>query len=68
MAIQVEPKEDVCARLGRSTDEGDAVVMAWSAGPTYITDGDLWRAQAAERAPLRRRPQVIMGRANRRGH
>jgi hypothetical protein len=30
--IKVEPKEDVCARLQRSTDEGDAVVMAWDAG------------------------------------
>src|SRR3546814_3250182 len=30
--IKVESKEDVCKRLGRSTDRGDAVVMAWSAG------------------------------------
>ena len=61
-AIQVEPKEDVCERLQRSTDEGDAVVMAWSAGPTYITDGELWRAAAAERQPWGRgrRPQVVM--------
>lgn len=27
--LQAESKEDVCARLGRSTDEGDAVVMCW---------------------------------------
>lgn len=27
--IQVEPKEDVVARLGRSTDRGDAVVMGF---------------------------------------
>ena len=32
MAIKVEPKEAVCTRLGRSTDRGDAVVMAWSGG------------------------------------
>jgi hypothetical protein len=31
--IKVEPKEDVCDRLGRSTDKGDAVVMAWESGP-----------------------------------
>lgn len=31
--IKVEAKEDLCDRLGRSTDSGDAVVMAWSAGP-----------------------------------
>jgi hypothetical protein len=30
--IEVESKEDVCSRLGRSTDAGDAVVMSWSAG------------------------------------
>lgn len=30
--IIVESKKAVCARLGRSTDEGDAVVMAWSKG------------------------------------
>lgn len=30
--IQVESKKDVCARLGRSTDKGDAVVMAWMSG------------------------------------
>lgn len=32
MAVKVESKEDVCARLGRSTDRGDAVVMCWSDG------------------------------------
>lgn len=58
--LQVEPKEDVCLRLGRSTDEGDAVVMAWSAGPTYITDGEAWRAAAALKMPRGRRPQVQM--------
>lgn len=30
--IAVETKEAVCKRLGRSTDRGDAVVMAWTAG------------------------------------
>lgn len=30
--IKVESKEDVCARLGRSTDRGDAVIMAWMDG------------------------------------
>lgn len=30
--IVVESKKKVCERLGRSTDEGDAVVMAWSKG------------------------------------
>lgn len=62
--LHVEPKEDVVKRLKRSTDRGDAVVMAWSAGPTYLTDGAAWRAQLAESMPLGRRPQVVMGREN----
>lgn len=32
MAVKVESKEDVCEKLGRSTDDGDAVCMAWSSG------------------------------------
>ena len=65
--LQIESKKDVVARLGRSTDRGDAVVMAWSSGPTYITDGDAWRAAAAERQRQSmggRRPQVVMGRSS----
>lgn len=65
--LQVESKKDVCDRLGRSTDEGDAVVQSWSAGPTYVTDGDAWRAQSAQRQRERMgsgRPKVIMGRDN----
>lgn len=58
--IQVEAKKDVCARLGRSTDRGDAVVMGWSAGPTHITDGEEWRRQMAENRPLGRAPKVVM--------
>jgi len=30
--IELETKEDVCKKLGRSPDDGDAVVMAWSTG------------------------------------
>lgn len=61
--IELEPKEDVCKRLGRSPDRGDAVVMAWACGPTYIEEGDNWRRQAEERARargFRGRPQVVM--------
>jgi len=64
--IIIESKEDVCARLGRSTDRGDAVVMAWSAGPTHITDGSMWAARIEERGLNGRNPQVLMGRPNRR--
>jgi hypothetical protein len=32
LVLQAEPKTDVIARLGRSPDRGDAVVMSWSMG------------------------------------
>jgi hypothetical protein len=32
LGVKVEPKVDVVKRLGRSTDKGDAVVMAWFDG------------------------------------
>lgn len=51
--IELEPKESVCKRLGRSTDRGDAVVMAWAYGPRYLTDGDDWRKHAAEQSKAR---------------
>jgi len=65
--IQAESKKDVCARLNRSTDRGDAVVMAWSAGPTYVTDGADWAKQMTARGPLGRQPVAVKGRPNRRG-
>ena len=34
--IKAEAKEKVCERLGRSTNKGDAVVMAWYAGARAI--------------------------------
>ena len=57
--IQVEAKESVVKRLGRSPDKGDAVVMAWEQGlkSENIPGGF---ARGAHRAA----PQVIMGRAN----
>lgn len=35
--IQITPKEDLVKELGRSTDRGDAVIMAWTTGRTHIT-------------------------------
>ena len=37
--VQVESKEKVVARLGRSTDKGDATVMAWSGGDRRLYQG-----------------------------
>lgn len=41
--IQITPKTEVVETLGRSPDRGDAVVMAWSAGPRLQTHGNQWR-------------------------
>lgn len=60
--LAVEPKEDVCDRLGRSTDRADAVVMAWSYGPTLETAALDWATQREQRRPLHRRPEVLKGR------
>lgn len=59
--IKLESKEDVCERLGRSTDHGDATVMAWFEGPSYQTDGGVWLSKASKRGQL---PKVVMGRQN----
>lgn len=40
--IKAEPKDKVCERLGRSTDRGDAVVMAWYEGPRALTNAMDW--------------------------
>ncbi len=59
--VKLESKEDVCARLGRSTDRGDAVVMAWSDGPKFVTDGGIWLDQRKDKLHGRT-PSVVMGR------
>ena len=56
--IQVEPKEDIVKRLGRSTNKGDAVVMSWFGGGSFLS---------GQRMPVRQiRPQVITNRMHRR--
>lgn len=59
--IKVESKEDVCERLGRSTDRGDAVMMCWWKGKTQA---NLQGGFAGYNA--RRTPQVVMGRPGQR--
>ena len=63
--IKLENKDSICDRLGRSPDDGDAVVISWSVGPTYLTDGGLWEQQRKE-FRVNKNPQVIMGRVKRR--
>lgn len=59
--LQLEDKQQVIERLGRSTDRGDAVVMAWAAGPRYVQGGVA--LERLNRYRIRgRRPEVLMGR------
>ena len=46
--IHAERKEHVVKRLGRSTNDGDAVVMGWTAGPIASTDGAAWDSMRQE--------------------
>lgn len=55
--IKAESKEDVCKRLGRSTNDGDAVMMAWFYGPKEITHALDWASKKTHA-----KPKVIMGR------
>ena len=58
--IQCEAKEDVCKRLGRSTDRGDAVMMAWYTGPRALTDALDWMdLKPGRRGRLQKAPQVV---------
>ena len=45
--IQVENKNDIVKRLGRSPDRGDAMVMAWSEGAMLQTHEQIWRKAGA---------------------
>lgn len=69
---KVESKEDVCDRLRRSTDRGDAVVMAWSAGERMDTQQGGWAGYGpGEQGSVsqtgqnigRRTPTVVLGRS-----
>lgn len=59
--LKAEKKEDVCERLGRSTDRGDAVVMAWFEGPRMLTDALEWMDRTHVNGRMVRMPQVLTG-------
>ena len=59
--IEAESKESVCARLGRSTNHGDAAIMAWWEGARHITHADEWIDRSAARHMRGQRPRVVMG-------
>lgn len=56
--IVLEVKKILVARIGRSPDEGDAVVMSWFDGAKMLTHGILWKNKA--------KPQIKIGHKNRR--
>lgn len=49
--IEVEQKETLVKRLGRSTDRGDAVIMAWSGGVNIL--------QGVKMKAYNQKPQVL---------
>lgn len=57
--IELEPKEALVKRLGRSPDRGDAVVMSWWAGARMASDWDSW---PASQGMTKHRPRVQSGR------
>lgn len=58
--IKVEPKEKVCERLGRSTDKGDAVMMAWFQGPKEVNSALEWATLKETKAKHGMAPKVVM--------
>ncbi len=56
--IQIESKDYIRKRLGRSTDKADAVIMAWSEGESSVS------ARIRVHSNPRGRPKVNLGHAN----
>lgn len=62
--IQVESKADVCKRLNRSTNKGDAVVMSWYYGDKKANSALEWIEMAERRKKKVGGYNVVMGRQN----
>lgn len=63
--IQVLPKDQVVALLGRSPDKGDAIVMCNSAGPKLQSHGNQWRKYSAEHGTGAKSVKVVTSRMRR---
>lgn len=57
--IQVEAKDALVKRLGRSPDKGDAVVMAWWVGPKQANIEGGWKGRKTA-------PKIVLGRVGNR--
>lgn len=56
--LKLEPKKQMVDRIGRSPDEGDAVVMAWHDGAKTASHYKSWNSGPGR---MGRTPQVVMG-------
>jgi hypothetical protein len=61
--IMVEPKLELVKRLGRSTNKGDGVVMAWWSGGKWISHSGAWAAgeHGKHGSKVNHRPAVSTG-------
>lgn len=60
--IQLESKDDMKKRIGRSPDRGDAIVMAWSYGDTVANFKDgVWQPPSSKQ-----KPKTVMGHMDKR--
>lgn len=59
MCVKIDSKEELVKRLGRSPDEGDAVIMAWSDGDKIESSFHEWESNK-KNVKLGRRPVTIM--------
>lgn len=62
--IKLEPKVHLCARIGRSPNRGDAVVMSWYDGAKALSHRKEWAEQGIGRGG--RMPQVVRKKSRRR--
>jgi len=51
--IKLETKKDLCARLGRSTDYSDPVVMAWTSGAKISSHYQAWKKRSSPPVVIR---------------
>ncbi|MGI9568587.1 MAG: terminase [Desulfobulbia bacterium] len=66
--IKIESKEKLVERLGRSTDKGDAVIMAWYKGPRMTTNALEFIDKKMNHQSRGRQPRVIMSKPRMRRH
>ena len=64
--LKAETKEEVCSRLGRSTDDGDAVMMGWFYGAKESNSALDWIQRKEQKRMRGQAPKIVMGRHNRR--